>query len=239
MNSWNTPRDEFDSPNAIHAERRKYEPDSREQAREEPATEEPILVEPACNNLGCNDPGCNAPATAPPVLVHPIEHETTPAAPEGTMAAAAIVLENTSLGDQNRVSRSPLSLRVTAALVVLGILTPLGIARTLSPSTQGLGTHQQLGLPPCSMRVLFDMRCPACGMTTSWSYWTRGQWWSSLRTNSGGACLAFLVVAVALIASRVVWTGRMPEYATTYRIGWAIVAIGVVTVVDWIVRLSL
>lgn len=129
-------------------------------------------------------------------------------------------------------------LRLLAAIVLATILTPLGIARCLSPAPTGLGTHQQLGLPPCSMRVLFDMRCPACGMTTSWSYWTRGQWWASMKANTGGACLAFLVAVVALMAARVVWTGRPPLPKTTHRIGWAIVTVGLVTVVDWAVRLS-
>jgi len=129
--------------------------------------------------------------------------------------------------------------RLLAGLLVVAIFTPLGIARTLSPARSGLGTHQQLGLPPCSMRVLFDMRCPACGMTTSWSHWTRGQWWASARANVGGAALACLAVAVAIVAGRSVWTGHQPPPATNYRIGWAIIAVGGITMVDWMVRLSL
>jgi hypothetical protein len=129
--------------------------------------------------------------------------------------------------------------RVLAVVIVLTVLTPLGVARTLSPAKAGLGTHQQLGLPPCSMRVLFDMRCPACGMTTSWSHWTRGQWWAAGQANVGGACLAMLVIVIAAIALRVAWTGRSPLPATITYLGWSIVSVGAVTVVDWIVRLSL
>lgn len=129
-------------------------------------------------------------------------------------------------------------LRLLAVVVLATVLTPLGVARFLAPAPSGLGTHQQLGLPPCTMQVLFSMRCPACGMTTSWSYWTRGQWWASAKANTGGACLAFLVVAVAIVAGRVVWTGRPPLPQTSLRIGWAIVTVGLVTVVDYIVRLT-
>ncbi|EMI57842.1 DUF2752 domain-containing protein [Rhodopirellula sallentina] len=136
------------------------------------------------------------------------------------------------------LNRGFLRPRLLAFVVIIGLVTPLLVARTLSPSTHGLGTHQQLGLPPCSMRVLFGIRCPACGMTTSWSHWTRGDWWASLRTNAGGACLAFVAVGIVAIAAKVLWTGRVPEYPTTYRIGWAIVAVGGITVIDWFVRLS-
>lgn len=128
--------------------------------------------------------------------------------------------------------------RLLATVLLATILTPLGVARTLSPAPTGLGTHRQLGLPPCSMQVLFQMRCPACGMTTSWSYWTRGQWWASASANAGGACLAFLVTAIAIVAGRAAWTGQLPLSRTSQRLGWAILAVGVVTLVDWAVRLA-
>lgn len=128
--------------------------------------------------------------------------------------------------------------RVLAVFLALGLLTPLVIARMLSPAPAGIGTHQQLGLPPCSMTVLFDMRCPACGMTTSWSYWTRGQWFASARANVGGACLALITVLVAMLAARVAWTDRWPRTATMNRIGWSIIAVGAITIVDWLVRLA-
>ncbi|TWU15751.1 hypothetical protein Poly21_29530 [Allorhodopirellula heiligendammensis] len=129
-------------------------------------------------------------------------------------------------------------LRVAAGALALGLVMLLGLARSLVPAAAGLGTHQQLGLPPCSMRVLLGMRCPACGMTTSWSHWTRGQWWAAAQANAGGLCLAFLALAVFIAAARVTWTGRLPATRTLTALGWAIVATGVVTVVDWLFRVS-
>ena len=32
-----------------------------------------------------------------------------------------------------------------------------------------MGTHQQLGLPPCNFVTLTGYPCPACGMTTSFA----------------------------------------------------------------------
>lgn len=130
------------------------------------------------------------------------------------------------------------SMRAFTALLAAGLLALLAIARTLSPAVTGLGTHQQLGLPPCSMRVLFGMRCPACGMTTAWSHWTRGQWWMAAQANVGGCCLALLAVAVAVAAAQATWTGRLPSRRALTAFGWAIVGTGLVTVADWLVRLS-
>jgi hypothetical protein len=47
---------------------------------------------------------------------------------------------------------------------------PVSIARWLTPDAKGVGTHQQLGLPPCTFYWLSGIPCPFCGMTTSWSY---------------------------------------------------------------------
>ncbi|MCM2374140.1 DUF2752 domain-containing protein [Aporhodopirellula aestuarii] len=169
-----------------------------------------------------------------PVVVdaEPVETETV----DETPVYAELVDPDPIVGE---VPPGQLRLRVAALLVMLVTLTPLGVARTLTPATQGLGTHQQLGLPPCSMRVLFSIRCPACGMTTSWSHWTRGQWISSFQSNTGGTLLAFLVPVIAFLAGRVLWTGRLPSTTTSYRIGWAIVAIGAITLSDWFIRLTL
>ncbi len=38
------------------------------------------------------------------------------------------------------------------------------------PDARGVGTHEQLGMPPCSWPILYDMPCPTCGVTTATSY---------------------------------------------------------------------
>lgn len=128
-------------------------------------------------------------------------------------------------------------------MLVVGGMVPialLAIAAMLSPSPRGLGTHQQLGLPPCSLRVLAGLRCPSCGMTTSWSHMMHGQVIESFRANSGGALLA-LVAAVAgpwAVASGVrgKLIGPMPNEWLVAGLSLGIMAI---TLVDWGVRLYL
>ena len=72
------------------------------------------------------------------------------------------------------------SRRFTAFFVGVGATLILGVAAWLSPSTDGIGTHQQLGLPQCGWIVAADLPCPlkrnplACfslSESRSWVFW--------------------------------------------------------------------
>ena len=128
------------------------------------------------------------------------------------------------------MGRWTLVTRITAAIVVISAACGLGIAAILSPDPSGLGTHQQLGLPPCSARLLLGIRCPACGMTTSWSHFMRGQWVQSIQANLAGFMLALYSAGAIGLGASVVWKGKVPslrlqKYATITLIGIAIIAI--------------
>jgi len=128
-------------------------------------------------------------------------------------------------------------LRTSALVLAILPVALLMVASRLEPNPQGLGTHQQLGLPPCSMRVVFGIRCPGCGMTTSWAHFTRGQWQRSWQVNSGGFLLACFSILVALMALRSGWNAQFPSLKTQKIVTIALVAIGVVTLIDWAIRL--
>ncbi|MER3416121.1 MAG: hypothetical protein C4297_07940 [Gemmataceae bacterium] len=53
-----------------------------------------------------------------------------------------------------------------------------------------LGTHEQLGLPPCSFYRLTGIPCPSCGMTSSMALFMHGDPANSLRANPAGTLLA-------------------------------------------------
>jgi hypothetical protein len=129
-------------------------------------------------------------------------------------------------------------LRLIAAALAATPITLLLVASRLQPSTEGLGTHQQLGLPPCSMRVIFGFRCPSCGMTTSWAYFMNGQWAESFQVNSGGFLLAILSIAFAFCALKSVWTGQLPSTSSQRLMGVSLLAVAAVTFVDWTLRLA-
>lgn len=121
----------------------------------------------------------------------------------------------------------------------LGLVSLLGIAATLRPAAKGYGTHTQLGLAPCTLTQVAGIRCPSCGMTTSWAYFVRGRWLQAAKTNSGGALLAALAAASGpwLLISGVVgrWFWRRPNEWVAVGIAVAVV---VVTMADWGYRLS-
>lgn len=127
-------------------------------------------------------------------------------------------------------------------MLVVGstLLMLLVTASRLQPASQGYGTHQQLGLPPCTVTALFGIRCPSCGMTTSWSHFVRGRFWQSFQSNAGGLLLAAASTAAGpwllISAVRGRWCGWLPN-------DWAVLGAGLailgVTVLDWSVRLLL
>jgi len=81
--------------------------------------------------------------------------------------------------------------------VCVGIFTLLGLARVLTPNEAGVGTHRALGFPPCGALVAWGIPCPSCGMTTSWAWFTRGEFGRSWSSNPGGLMLAVFVIVMA------------------------------------------
>jgi hypothetical protein len=85
--------------------------------------------------------------------------------------------------------------RLGLAGFALGLMTVLGVAAWLSPFDEEgrplrMETHLQLGLPPCTFRLVTGMPCPSCGMTTSFALLMHGALADSLRANAVGTLLA-------------------------------------------------
>lgn len=124
-------------------------------------------------------------------------------------------------------------------LGALVAMTPLALAARLSPDPTGLGTHQQLGLPPCSSRLLWDMRCPACGMTTSWAHLVRGEVLESVRANPGGMLLGLVAAGLSLVLSFSSVRGEVPRRRWAVALAWSLGAAMFLAVTDWGLRLAL
>lgn len=119
----------------------------------------------------------------------------------------------------------------------LVVAVPLVVATRLTPDPAGLGTHQQLGLPPCAFRAVWGVRCPACGMTTSWAHFVRGQLVSSVQVNPAGAMLAALASLTSAGLLMQVVVGRIPRRGWWAAVAWGMIVIFVVAVADWARRL--
>ncbi len=90
--------------------------------------------------------------------------------------------------------------RVVNALVFALTMGVLLTAYLLRPDPAGMGTHQQLGLPPCGFKFATDLPCATCGMTTAFSYAAHGHLLASFVTQPAGAVLALCTAAAALVS---------------------------------------
>ncbi len=106
----------------------------------------------------------------------------------------------------------------------LGV-TALGML--LHPSQSGHGTHEELGLPPCPMVILFDRPCPGCGLTTSWCALLHGRFGESFRAHPLGPLLYLLFSLSAFVALHGFLIGKRfkSENASFNRAVWIGVAI--------------
>lgn len=89
----------------------------------------------------------------------------------------------------------------------------LVVARFLPPSPRGVGTHQQLGLPPCYFLKLTGLPCPSCGLTTSFAHAAKWHFYEALLAQPFGLfafCLTVLLIplSVYLMYTQVPW-GRL------------------------------
>lgn len=80
--------------------------------------------------------------------------------------------------------------RVMLVCWSLFLCAGFALAASLQPNPQGFGTHQSLGFPPCTFRVLLDIPCPSCGMTTSFAHFMRAELPQAARANIAGLMLA-------------------------------------------------
>ena len=144
-------------------------------------------------------------------------------------------MAETSNSATNALSRGS---RLLVGWSAIGLLALLAVAAWLKPDPQGLGTHQQFGLPPCTFRVLFGLPCPTCGMTTAWAHLVRGELGDAFLVNAAGALLAMLAIAAVpwLVGSAIRgrWFGRAPNGNV---VAWMATGICLIAFVQWGLRL--
>jgi hypothetical protein len=115
-------------------------------------------------------------------------------------AGVAIVPASLSLGKRSQaphlaVGSANYWVRRALVFMVLGLVAVFGVALWLNPyevdgTPRRMETHLQLGLPPCTFRMLTGLPCPSCGMTTSFALLVRGDLRNSLLANAVGTLLA-------------------------------------------------
>jgi hypothetical protein len=113
------------------------------------------------------------------------------------------------------------------------------IARTLRPDPSGLGTHLQLGLPPCAFLAWTGLPCPSCGLTTAFAYMARLQVPHAVQANPVGvplflcACVAIPLCAIACVRA---WT--LEGVLKGLRLGRVAAIIGLTALLSWLARIA-
>jgi hypothetical protein len=87
--------------------------------------------------------------------------------------------------------------RLASAMCAGGCTAVLGVSRFLTPDPRGFGTHEQLGMLPCASMKLFNIPCPFCGMTTSFSLMAHGNFEAAF-WNQPAALMLFLGTVLAI-----------------------------------------
>ncbi len=118
------------------------------------------------------------------------------------------------------------------------LVSGFALAVSLEPDPRGYGTHQGLGLPPCSFQVLFGISCPSCGSTTCFSHFVRGQWFAAVRANLSAFLLALVCAAMVPwgihgVIRGHMWNVRQP--ATAFM--WLLLTLCGVSLTQWLVRM--
>jgi hypothetical protein len=71
------------------------------------------------------------------------------------------------------------------------------------------GTHQGLGLPPCTFYSQTGLPCPSCGMTSSFALLIRGDVWHSLQANCAGTMLGTFCLLLIPWSLASIWKQRL------------------------------
>lgn len=89
--------------------------------------------------------------------------------------------------------------RLPAIITCLACTSLLSLAAWFNPSSEGLGTHTQLGLPPCGFKQTSGLPCPTCGCTTSFALAADGRVIDSLVNQPFGGVLAIFTAVLAIV----------------------------------------
>ena len=102
-----------------------------------------------------------------------------------------------------------------ACLVVLGLA-----GLKLSPDPSGLGTHQQLGLPPCGFIAMSGgYPCPSCGYTTTFTLAAHGRLIDAFANQPFGF-VVFCLTVLAVPAAGLSFFRRVSLFGATERWPW-------------------
>ncbi len=127
------------------------------------------------------------------------------------------------------------------ALLAIGLIVVFALAWWLDPydadgTARRIGTHQQLGMPPCTFLLLTKTPCPSCGLTTSMSLLVHGDIGNSLRANFVGTLSAvFGLVMIPWSLASAIKARLLGIRSCERAMTWFVAAFVILLMVRWIV----
>lgn len=127
--------------------------------------------------------------------------------------------------------------RLWSCGILAHCLSILWVAATLTPSPDGIGTHRQLGYPPCLGPILTGYPCPTCGMTTAFAYASQGMLLRAFHAQPAGWFFFIAVVAACVVSLRAMLTNQAPSWPGFVHTRNIIIFVGCVTALGWVYKL--
>ena len=136
-------------------------------------------------------------------------------------------------------ARRPIAARAVAAVVLAGCVALLSAAVWVTPDARGLGSHQQLGYPPCTTVALLGYPCPTCGMTTAFAHVVRGELLSAFNAHPAGLVLALTTILGCGVSLGVLITARI-WVVNWYRVSpkWVALALALLVLGGWAYKVA-
>ncbi|MBM3289928.1 MAG: DUF2752 domain-containing protein [Candidatus Hydrogenedentes bacterium] len=144
-------------------------------------------------------------------------------------------MERVDIVHSTETSRHVRLRALVAALACAGLIV---VATYLTPDPRGLGTHEQLGLPPCISSTYLGVPCPFCGMTTAFALMAHARLTDAVHTQPAGA--AFFAVCIIALAGALATAvlGHTPKHAAALaRAPWIGGAALAIVAVAWVYKM--
>jgi len=133
--------------------------------------------------------------------------------------------------------RATLPERLVWAVLLVACSAVLVTATRLQPDGRGVGTHEQLGLPPCGFVAAFDAPCPSCGFTTTFTLAAHGRPVDAIVNQPFGFLVFLATVAAVPLALASVFKGvSLLEVVERWPLGRVILATFALWIVSWIYK---
>ena len=134
--------------------------------------------------------------------------------------------------------RTATRIRQRAAVIAAACACLVAAATYLTPDPRGLGTHEQLGLPPCISSNYLGAPCPLCGMTTAFTLMAHARPRDAFRAQPAGAAFFVLCVIALAGALSTLALGHTPNRAASFVQGrFALTTATVLLAAAWLYKL--